>query len=99
MLSTNPPTTGLKTHSSIAALNSKQEFNALPAEGLVREWQIIGCKRRGVPPVLPYGRSTWHNGVKSGRFPQPVHLGAATVAWRVEDIRELMAKLSRGEQI
>ena len=75
------------------------DYYSLPAEGLVRLWQIIGNKKRGIPAVVPYGRSTWIAGVNSGRFPQPVRLGERTLAWRVEDIRELMTKLSRGEQV
>jgi prophage regulatory protein len=30
--------------------------------------------------------------VKDGRFPKPVKLGPRITAWRVEDIRELIAK-------
>jgi predicted DNA-binding transcriptional regulator AlpA len=41
--------------------------------------------------LIPVGKSTWWNGVKSGRFPQPVKLGPNTTAWRVEDIRTWIA--------
>jgi prophage regulatory protein len=41
---------------------------------------------------IPVSKSTWWAGVKSGRFPQPVKLGPRTTAWRIEDIRELIAK-------
>lgn len=40
--------------------------------------------------LILIGKSTWWAGVKSGKFPQPVKLGARTTAWRVEDIRKLM---------
>lgn len=56
---------------------------ALPIEGFVR-----------LPVVLaniPVCKSTWWAGVKSGRFPQPVKLGPRVTAWRVEDIRALIA--------
>jgi prophage regulatory protein len=36
---------------------------------------------------IPIGRSTWWAGVKDGRFPKPIKLGARITAWRVEDIR------------
>jgi predicted DNA-binding transcriptional regulator AlpA len=39
--------------------------------------------------IYPVGRSCWLQGVKDGRFPQPVKLSAKCVAWRVEDIEKL----------
>jgi predicted DNA-binding transcriptional regulator AlpA len=39
------------------------------------------------------GRSTWWQGVKTGRFPKPFKLGPRTTAWRAEDIRALMEKV------
>src|SRR5450755_2778054 len=56
---------------------------SLPDEGYVR-----------LPAVLhafPVCKTAWWNGVRSGRFPQPVRLGLRTVAWKVEDIRALIA--------
>lgn len=41
--------------------------------------------------LLPISRSTWLNGVRSGKFPKPVKLGPRTTVWRVEDIRALIA--------
>ena len=41
---------------------------------------------------IPVSKSTWWAGVKSGRYPQPVKLGPRITAWRVEDIRSLIAK-------
>lgn len=41
--------------------------------------------------LLPISRSTWLNGVRSGKFPKPVKLGPRTTVWRVEDIRTLIA--------
>ncbi len=55
---------------------------ALPETGYLR-----------LPSVLrffPVGKSTWWEGVKSGRFPKPVKLGPRITAWRVEDIRALI---------
>ena len=43
---------------------------------------------------IPVGRSTWREGVKSGRCPKPVELGPRTTAWRVEDIRQLIEQVS-----
>jgi prophage regulatory protein len=71
-------------------------IHQIPETGFLRIWQIVGDRNQGIPPLIPIGRTTFLNGVKSGRFPKPVKLGERTTAWRVEDIRELVAKLSGG---
>ncbi len=58
--------------------------NLLPETGFIRLTTIL--------KVIPVGKSTWWEGVKSGRFPKAVKLGPRTTAWRVEDIRELISK-------
>ena len=63
--------------------------HTLPETGFVRLRDIIG---RGRP--LPFGKSTWWEGVRTGRFPQPVKLGPRITAWRDEDIRELIAQFT-----
>ena len=72
-------------------LNSTTEQNAymLPKSGFVRLSSILA-------PLgpLPIGRSTWWEGVKTGRFPKPVKLGPRKTAWKVEDIRDLIEKAS-----
>jgi len=48
---------------------------------------------RQVLELVPVGRSTWLNGVRSGRFPKPVKQnipGAAAVFWRLSDIKKLI---------
>ena len=71
-----------------ATLNRTKEHNMnnpLPETGLVRINQIL--------EVIPVSKSTWWNGVKSGRYPRPVHhLGPRITAWHVEDIRSLIAQ-------
>jgi prophage regulatory protein len=49
--------------------------------------------RAAIPALIPVGKSTWHAGVRSGRFPAPVKIGGAT-CWRCSDIRELIERLS-----
>ena len=61
-------------------------IKVLPETGFVRLPQIL--------TVIPVGKSTWWAGVKEGRFPQPVKLGANTTAWRVEDIRTFIDTVS-----
>lgn len=60
---------------------------------LLRLPQIVGDKKRGIPPLFPVSRSTWWAGVKSGRFPQPVRIGVRCVAWRAKDIEALIERL------
>ncbi|HAU1546660.1 TPA: AlpA family phage regulatory protein [Legionella pneumophila] len=68
----------------------------LPETGFLRASQIIGDKKTNppIPALIPIGKSTWWAGVKSGRFPKPVKLGPRTTVWRVEDIKEFIAKIS-----
>ena len=67
-------------------------MNKLPECGFLRLSQIIGNPKAEppIPAIIPVGKSTWWNGVKSGRFPKPIKLGPRTTAWRVEDIRALI---------
>ena len=58
---------------------------ALPKEGFVRVNDIIGP---GKP--LPMGKTTWWEGVREGRYPQPEKLAPRITVWRVEDIRALI---------
>jgi predicted DNA-binding transcriptional regulator AlpA len=64
----------------------------LQDNAFLRIHHIVGDAKAEPPiePLIPIGKSTWWAGVKSGKFPQPVKLGARTTAWRVEDIRKLM---------
>lgn len=62
----------------------------LPETGLVRLWQILGDKKKGIPPIIPVSKSSWWAGVKSGRYPKPIKLGERTTCWNVHDIRQLI---------
>jgi len=67
----------------------------LPEKGFVRLRQLLGDKKANppTPPIIPIGRTSWLNGVRSGKYPKPVKLGERTTAWKVEDIRALIVKL------
>ncbi len=60
--------------------------------------QIIGNKKAKppIPPMIPIGHTKWYNGIKSGIFPRPVHVGR-TALWRGSDIDELKERIDRGE--
>ncbi len=70
----------------------RSSMHQLPETGYLRLPQIIGNPRAKppIPAVIPVGKSTWWDGVRSGRFPKPVKLGPRITAWRVEDIRALI---------
>jgi len=67
----------------------------LPQTSFFRLQHIIGDKNAEppVPALIPIGRTSFLNGVKSGKYPRPVKLGARTVAWRVTDIYALIDKI------
>ena len=68
-------------------------MDQLPQYGYVRLRTIIGDKKATPPQpaLIPVSKSTWWEGVKSGRFPQPVKLGPRITVWRVEDILQLIS--------
>jgi predicted DNA-binding transcriptional regulator AlpA len=68
----------------------------LPASGFLRQRQILGDRRADppIPAILPIGKTAWWDGVKSGKYPKPVKLGPNITAWRVEDIKALIANPS-----
>lgn len=63
--------------------------------GLLRLKNIIGNPKVDppIPALIPISRTSWLNGVKSGIYPQKIHLGERTVAWRADDIYELINRL------
>ena len=61
----------------------------LPQTGFVRLPLVL--------ELIPISKSTWWSGIQIGRFPKGCKLGPRTTAWRVEDIRQLIADLEGGE--
>jgi len=72
----------------VATKQPPKPAQPLPKTGFVRVDQIVGPGR-----PIPCARSTWWQGVKDGKFPQPVKLAENITAWRVEDIRYLIGRL------
>ena len=56
-----------------------------PRTGLVRIKSILAPAG-----PIPVSKSTWWDGVKTGRFPQPLKLGKGTTVWRAEEIWALI---------
>jgi len=65
----------------------KTEKGYLPEIGFLRVKEVL--------KIFPIGKSTWWDGVKDGRFPKPVKLGARTTAWNIADIRSLVENYNK----
>jgi len=65
---------------------------SLPETGFVRLSQIIGDNKTDppTPAIIPVSKSTWWQGIKTGRYPKPVKLSERCTAWKIEDIRNLI---------
>ena len=66
-------------------------YSALPQTGFVRLPIILS--------VFPVSRSAFWAGVKSGKYPKPVKLSERTTAWKVEDIRALIASYDQAANV
>ena len=42
--------------------------------------------------LIPISRSTWWEGVRSGRYPAPIKLGPRLTCWRLHDVLELASR-------
>jgi predicted DNA-binding transcriptional regulator AlpA len=62
------------------------EHPLLPEVGYVRLATVL--------KVFPVCRTKWYAGVKAGIYPRPVRLGPRTAAYRVEEIRDLLERVS-----
>lgn len=62
---------------------------------LLRLKQIIGDlnAKPPIPAILPISKSSWWEGVKAGRYPKAIKIGANTTAWREDEVRALVEKL------
>jgi prophage regulatory protein len=71
----------------------QMQMNQLPSTGFLRLPQIVGNPKANppIPPILPISKSSFWAGVKSGKYPKPVKLGARTTVWKVADIIALIA--------
>lgn len=66
-------------------MGNKMNYS-LPETGFIRLSVIL--------TIIPVGKTTWWNGVKTGKFPKPIKLGTRTTAWKAEDIQVLIKTLS-----
>jgi predicted DNA-binding transcriptional regulator AlpA len=62
---------------------------------LLRLKQIIGDPKANPPieAIIPISKSSWWEGVKTGRYPKAIKLGTNTTVWREDDVRRLIDNL------
>jgi prophage regulatory protein len=60
----------------------EKEYKALPETGYLRLPDVLR--------FIPVSKTTWWNGVRSGRFPRSVKLSPGVTTWRAEDIKQLI---------
>ena len=53
-------------------------------------------RAKEVLEIIPISKSAWYQGVKEGRYPQPVKLGPRTTCWRESDINQLVENGIKG---
>ncbi len=61
------------------------EITKLPETGFLRLPQVL--------QFIPVSKTAFYDGITEGRYPAPIKLGKRSSAWRVEDIRKLIAEL------
>ena len=59
--------------------------NGIQEAALLRLPQVLA--------IVPISRSGWWKGVAEKRYPQPVRISTRCVAWKSQDIRNLIASL------
>lgn len=67
-------------------MQSELSPRLLPETGFLRLPQVL--------ELIPVGRASWWAGIKDGRYPKPVKRAPRTTAWKAEDIRALIKRLS-----
>lgn len=69
----------------LVAIESQAKGKNMPSRGkLLRISQVL--------EIIPVSRSTWWQGVKTGKFPKPVKLGERMTAWHESEVRALLKK-------
>jgi prophage regulatory protein len=72
---------------------SESHSERVPESALSQFPEIGYVRLKKVLTVIPYKKTTWWDGVKSGRFPKPVKLSSRCTAWRAEEIRGLIKRI------
>ena len=76
-----------------------QEPVVIPTEGFLRVWQITGCSKRKIVPIIPISRSAFWAGVAQGKYPAGILLSSRTRVWSASSIRKLLSDLQANEGV
>jgi prophage regulatory protein len=68
-----------------------------PSQGFLRLYNIIGCRKRNIPPLLPVSRSVFFKRVAEGIYPPGVLQGKRMRIWSIESINQLLEDLREQE--
>ena len=73
------------------AFDSNPKVRAKQEKELARKLAKVGPrnKKSKINAIIPVGRSTWLEGVASGRYPAPVKIGERTTCWRESEVLAL----------
>jgi prophage regulatory protein len=58
--------------------------------------EVIGNRKKGIPPIIPVSKASWYAGIKDGRYPRPFRLSERSAAWLSTDIEALISTLTGG---
>ena len=74
-------------------VNSTKTIYQFPENGFLKLTEIIKVQGSDAPALIPVSRSAWLAGIKKGIYPNPIKLGARSIAWKVSDIKALIESL------
>ena len=70
-----------------------QQPNQETVKGFYRINRLVNNPKKNYRGILDVSRSTFLSRVKDGTFPPGVRIGKRCIAWKIEDIEDLMARL------
>jgi predicted DNA-binding transcriptional regulator AlpA len=73
------------------------ETQNVDGEGFLRLHQVIGCRKRGIPALIPISQSGWYKKIADGIYPPGVLIGSRTRAYSRASIRQLLEDMKAGK--
>ena len=70
-----------------------EEAVAEAVSGMERAPEPMFLSLDQVLEIFPVGKSTWWDGIKKGDYPAPYRLSDRRVAWSMEELRDMKARL------
>jgi prophage regulatory protein len=67
-------------------------------ESLLRIWQIVGDRKRGIDPLIGISKSAFWAGVADGRYPKGILLSKRTRVWTASSIQKVIADLTAASE-